>query len=75
MFHNPMVRPVDLGGSALPKASMIAVKVTGKTCTADSRLRIAPWNVGNERVGGCSSPPLAPIHSEKDGHRRQCVWV
>jgi hypothetical protein len=26
IFHNPMVRPVALGGAVLPKASMITVK-------------------------------------------------
>jgi hypothetical protein len=28
MFHNPMVRPVALGGSVLPKASMLTMKAT-----------------------------------------------
>ena len=68
IFHNPMVRPVALGGFVLPKASMITVKATGKTCPACSRLHIPLGNVGDEPMGGWYGPQLAPTHPNKDRH-------
>jgi hypothetical protein len=66
MFHNPLLRPVALGGSVPPKAFMITVQATHVRGMPALAHPLRQRGEMHPRAGA-PAPPLAPPHPEKDG--------
>jgi hypothetical protein len=67
MFHNPIVKTGRFRWFCSPKG--LNDHREGQSLARHARAFASlEGYVGDEPMGGCYSPPLAPTHHTKDGH-------